>query len=76
MEAVWKTVDFPTLFARTGIATMNFNTVYQLYRRKLQDDPALANAARRCCCMPDLLGFFLTGEAEDGIHQRDDLHAL
>ena len=27
MEAVWKTVDFPTLFARTGIATMNFNTV-------------------------------------------------
>ena len=38
MEAVWKTVDFPTLFARTGIATMNFNTVYQLYRRKLQDD--------------------------------------
>ena len=30
MEAVWKAVDFPTLFARTGIATMNFNTVYQL----------------------------------------------
>ena len=61
MEAVWKTVDFPTLFARTGIATMNFNTVYQLYRRKLQDDPALANA-QTLLFMPDLLGFFLTGE--------------
>ena len=40
---------------------MNFNTVYQLYRRKLQDDPALANA-QTLLFMPDLLGFFLTGE--------------
>ena len=63
MEAVWKTVDFPTLFARTGIATMNFNTVYQLYRRKLQEDPAL-DAAETMLLMPDLLGFFLTGEAK------------
>lgn len=61
MEAVWKTVDFPTLFARTGIASMNFNTVYQLYRRKLQDDPAL-EAAETLLFMPDLLGYFLTGE--------------
>ena len=61
MEAVWKTVDFPTLFARTGIASMNFNTVYQLYRRKQQDDPALA-AAETLLFMPDLLGYFLTGE--------------
>ena len=63
MEAVWKTVDFPTLFARTGIATMNFNTVYQLYRRRRQDDPAL-DAAETMLLMPDLLGFFLTGEAK------------
>ena len=63
MEAVWKTVDFPTLFARTGIATMNFNTVYQLYRRKLQEDPAL-DAAETMLLLPDLLGFFLTGEAK------------
>ena len=63
MAEVWKTVDFPTLFARTGIATMNFNTVYQLYRRKLQEDPAL-DAAETMLLMPDLLGFFLTGEAK------------
>ena len=43
MERVWKTVDFPTLFKRTGIATMNFNTIYQLARRKAEDDVALAN---------------------------------
>ena len=61
MEAVWETVDFPTLFARTGIATMNFNTVYQLYRRKQQGDPAL-EAAETLLFMPDLLGYFLTGE--------------
>ncbi len=60
MQAVWQTVDFPTLFARTGIATMNFNTVYQLYRRKLQNDPAL-ESAQTMLMLPDLLGFFLTG---------------
>ena len=32
MEAVWKTVDFPTLFARTGIATMNFYTRGSIFR--------------------------------------------
>ncbi|MFR5795944.1 MAG: rhamnulokinase [Christensenellales bacterium] len=56
----WKS-RLPDALCRTGIATMNFNTVYQLYRRKLQDDPALANA-QTLLFMPDLLGFFLTGE--------------
>ena len=63
MEEVWKTVDFKTLFTRTGIASLNFNTVYQLYRRKRQGDPAL-DAAETMLLMPDLLGFFLTGEAK------------
>ena len=63
MEEAWKIVDFKTLFARTGIATMNFNTVYQLYRRKRQHDPAL-DAAQTLLMLPDLLGFFLTGEAK------------
>ena len=61
MEEVWKTVDFKTLFAHTGIATMNFNTVYQLYRRKREGDVALENA-ETMLFMPDLLGYFLTGE--------------
>ncbi len=60
-ERVWQTVDFPTLFARTGIANQSFNTVYQLYRRKSEGDEALAKA-QTMLLMPDLLGYLLTGE--------------
>jgi len=61
MNRVWEVTDFPTLFKRTGIATENFNTVYQLYRRKSEGDVALENA-KTMLFMPDLLGYFLTGE--------------
>lgn len=60
-ERVWETVDFPTLFSRTGIANLNFNTVYQLARRKAENDVALENADK-LLMIPDLLGYFLTGE--------------
>ncbi len=60
-KAVWKTVDFPTLFRRTGIANLNFNTVYQLNRRKEEGDPGYQQA-QTLLLMPDLLGYFLTGE--------------
>ncbi len=63
MERVWETVDFPTQFSRTGIACLNFNTIYQLARRKAEDDVALANG-KKLLLMPDLLGYFLTGEAK------------
>lgn len=58
-----KIIDFPTLFSRTGIANQNFNTVYQLYRRKRQGDVALEQA-QTLLMMSDLLGYFLTGEAK------------
>ena len=60
-EEAWKLVDFPTLFSRTGIANQNFNTIYQLYRRKRQGDVQLEQA-ETMLMMPDLLGYFLTGE--------------
>lgn len=63
IERVLETVDFPTLFARTGIASLNFNTVYQLARRKAENDVVLSNA-KTMLMMPDLLGYFLTGEAK------------
>ena len=63
VERVWEKVDFPTLFSRTGIANLNFNTVYQLARRKAEKDVPLANAAT-LLMIPDLLGYFLTGEAK------------
>lgn len=59
-QAVQTIVDFPTLFSRTGIADMNFNTLYQLYRRKCENDAALENASAMLL-MPDLLGYFFTG---------------
>ena len=63
MDRVWETVDFPTQFSRTGIAALNFNTVYQLARRKAEKDVPLANA-KTLLMIPDLLGYFLTGEAK------------
>ena len=61
MHRVWKTVPHAKLFERTGIATMNFNTIYQLARRKAEGDVALENA-ETLLLLPDLLGYFLTGE--------------
>ncbi|MEN6562898.1 MAG: rhamnulokinase family protein [Christensenella sp.] len=61
MEASWESVSKRELFERTGIAAMNFNTVYQLVRRVREADFAL-NRAKTLLLMPDLLGYFLTGE--------------
>ena len=60
MQRVWEIAPFEKLFAHTGIASLNFNTVYQLYRRKVEGDVALENA-ETMLLMPDLLGYFLTG---------------
>ena len=56
-----KIVDFPTLYSRTGIGSMPFNTVYQLHTRVREDDVAL-KVADKLLLLPDLLGYFLTGE--------------
>ncbi|MDT0446404.1 rhamnulokinase [Streptomyces johnsoniae] len=48
------------LYARTGIQHLPFNTVYQLTAAR--DDPQLA-AARRLLLIPDLIAYWLTGEA-------------
>ena len=55
MAEVWKQLDFAVLFAHTGIAAMNFNTIFQLMRRRCEDDAALQNA-ETLLLMPDLLG--------------------
>jgi len=61
MDRVFEKVPYETLFERTGIASLNFNTVYQLYRRKAEGDVVLENA-ETLLMLPDLLGYFLTGE--------------
>ncbi|MEG1525618.1 MAG: rhamnulokinase family protein [Clostridia bacterium] len=60
-DAAHAIVPQRTLFDRTGISSMSFNTVYQLYHRVKERDGALS-AAKTLLFMPDLFGYFLTGE--------------
>lgn len=63
IDAVQSKIPAATLYARSGIDTgLTFNTLYQLYRRKQEDDAALA-VADKLLLTPDLLGYFLTGAA-------------
>ena len=62
IDAVTQRISPRTLYHRTGIdTTLAYNTLYQLYRRKREGDIALQNA-ETLLLMPDLLGYFLTGE--------------
>lgn len=49
------------VFERTGIAFQPFNTLYQLAAMQ-RDRPVTFAAARRYLSIPDLLGYWLTGE--------------
>lgn len=61
IDAVKSVIDANTLYSRTGIDTnLTFNTLYQLYRRVREEDPALS-IADTLLLTPDLLGYFLTG---------------
>lgn len=63
IDAVTEKIPAATLYARSGIDTgLTFNTLYQLYRRKREGDAAL-EIADKLLLTPDLLGYFLTGEA-------------
>jgi len=48
------------LYGVTGIQFMNFNTVYQLLA-EMRSNPGMIESARRMLMIPDLLGYFLTG---------------
>ena len=61
IDAVLAKIPAQELYNRNGIDTsLTFNTLYQLYRRKREDDPAL-QIADTMLLTPDLLGYFLTG---------------
>lgn len=61
IDAVKEKIPADVLYARSGIDTgLTFNTLYQLYRRKREGDPAL-EIADTLLLTPDLLGYFLTG---------------
>ncbi len=59
-EKVFRKIPRKTLYARTGIQIMDFNTVFQLYARTEAGDPGLAKA-EDILFMPDLVSYLLTG---------------
>ncbi len=61
MLAAWNTVSKRDIFNRTGIAAMNFNTLYQLYWRRMNHDAQLSDA-QTMLMIPDLLGYYFTGD--------------
>ena len=60
-EKVSEIIPEVELFGRTGIASNVFNTLYQLYAMKLENDPIL-EMADSMLFMPDLLAYLLTGK--------------
>ena len=59
-EKVREIIPDAELFARTGLAYNQFNTLYQLYAMRQEGDPTL-DAAEELLFMPDLLAYLLTG---------------
>lgn len=56
-------VPLSDIYAETGIQSLDFNTVYQLAVEK-RDNPEIFDYAEKLLFIPDLLGYFLTGEAK------------
>ena len=63
MEKVFAVTPQADVYARTGIQTMQINTLYQLAALK-EKAPRLLDAADRLLFMPDLLHYYLTGRAD------------
>ncbi|MEN3002114.1 MAG: rhamnulokinase family protein [Armatimonadota bacterium] len=62
MDAVFQRIPKEVIYQRTGIQFMPINTLYQLYALVVRQDPQLEQA-RTFLTMPDLLHYWLTGEA-------------
>ena len=55
-------VEKKTVYDITGIQFMNFNSIFQLYAMKLNNDSALKHA-EKILFVPDALSYMLTGKA-------------
>lgn len=63
IEAACEVMPKETIFSHTGLAFMPFNTLYQLLAMKGANDASL-EMAKTLLFLPDLLAYFLSGEAE------------
>ena len=57
-----RVMDRRTVYERTGIQFMNFNSLFQLYAMRQENNTALRQA-RKILFVPDALSWMLTGEA-------------
>lgn len=60
-EDAFAAVPPERIYETTGIASLPFNTIYQLLAAKART-PEVLDRAETMLMMPDLLGYFLTGE--------------
>ena len=60
-EEIDSILPLSELYAKTGIQSMNFNTVYQLYAHAKLNPEHFADG-NKMLFIPDLLGYFLTGK--------------
>ena len=60
-DEAFKIMPKEEIFKHTGLAFMEFNTLYQILAMKLEKDWAL-DVADKILFMPDLLAYLLTGE--------------
>jgi len=63
LEASKEVMPHEEIYARTGIAFLQFNTLYQLWALH-RDCPEVTAAADKLLLIPDLLHYFLTGVAK------------
>ncbi len=64
VKEVLEKIPAKQLFSATGLQTIPGNTIFQLYERLKNEDPALLYADKMLM-LPDLLGYFLTGEKRE-----------
>ncbi|MBN2984199.1 MULTISPECIES: rhamnulokinase [Cohnella] len=61
MEQLFEQIPSAEIFNRTGIQFLTFNSIFQLFALKRDENPILREA-KRFLMIPDLLRYFLTGE--------------
>lgn len=54
-------IDLISLYQKTGIQTMEINTLFQLYVLK-EEHPEIYDRAEHLLMMPDLINYYLTGQ--------------
>lgn len=62
MEQFFARINKNKVYEKTGIQFMQFNTLFQIYAQRMNNDSAL-EAAQKVLFMPDALTYMLTGEA-------------